>query len=406
MRLRNRFNALSVSRLKEPGLHHDGDGLYLQVSIGVGGVVNKSWILRFMLDGRARKMGLGPLSMVSLAEARERALAARKAVHLDHVDPIDARVAERAARRAEAARMMTFEQCATAYIEAHQSSWSNARHRKQWPETLRAYVYPTLGALPVDAIDTTLVMKVVEPLWRGKQETAARVRARIERVLSWATVRGYRQGENPARWRGHLDQLLARRSKACGVRHLAAMSYGELPTFMGELRQREGVAARALEFCILTAARTTEVLHANWNEMDLDAKVWTVPAERMKARRKHRVPLSESAVAILSALPRKKDGRVFEGHTAHMAMLKVLQRMGHSDLTVHGFRSSFRDWAAERTSFPREVAEKALAHAIPSAVEAAYRRGDLFEKRRRLMEAWADFCTSPPAGRKVLSMRR
>jgi integrase len=405
MRLRNRFNALSVSRLKEPGLHHDGDGLYLQVTIGAGGVINKSWILRFMLDGRARKMGLGPLSLLSLAEARERALAARKTVHLNHVDPIDARAAERAARRAAAARAMTFEQCAVAYIEAHEASWSNARHRKQWPETLAAYVYPTIGALPVDAIDTALVMKVVEPLWRDKQETAARVRARMERVLSWATVRGYRQGENPARWRGHLDQLLARRSKARGVRHLAAMPYGELPAFMGELHQREGVTARALEFCILTAARTTEVLQASWEEVDLDAKVWTVPAERMKARREHRVPLSESAVAILSALPRKKDTRVFEGHTAHMAMLKVLQRMGRGDLTVHGFRSSFRDWASEQTSFPAEVCEQALGHTINNAVERAYRRGDLFDKRRRLMDSWSDYCSKPVATGKVLPIR-
>jgi integrase len=393
MRLLNRLAPLAVSKLKTPGMYHDGGGLYLQVTIGAGGVVNKSWLLRYMLDGKARKMGLGPLSLVSLPEARERALAARKAVHLDHVDPIQARAAERAARKAEQARAMTFEQCARAYIEAHKASWSNARHRKQWPETLEAYVYPVLGLLPVASIDTALTMKVLEPLWRDKQETAARVRARIERVLSWATVRGFRQGDNPARWRGHLDQLLARRSKR-GIRHLPAMPYDDVPTFMDELRQRDGVSARALEFATLTGARTSEVLKARWSEIDTKAGVWTIPAERMKARREHRIPLSGRALELLSALPRK-GARVFEGHTAHMAMLKVLQRMGHVGLTVHGFRSAFRDWAAERTSFPAEVAEQALGHAISSAVERAYRRGDLFEKRRRLMEAWANYCAQP-----------
>jgi integrase len=352
MRYTNRLTPLSVSRIKTPGLHHDGGGLYLQVTIGAGGVVNRSWIMRYMLDGKARKMGLGPVSLVSLPEARERALAARKAVHLDHVDPREVRDQERAARRAEVARAMSFEECARAYIEAHQSSWSNARHRKQWPETLQAYVYPAIGPLPVASIDTPLILKVLEPLWRDKQETAARVRARIERVLSWATVRGYRQGDNPARWRGHLQHMLARRSKR-GIRHLAAMPYGELAGFMRELRQREGVAPRALEFCILTAARTSEVLHATWDEIDLDAKVWTVPAERMKAGKEHRVPLSGRAVAILSVLPRK-GAYVFEGHRAHMAMLKVLQRMGRGDLTVHGLdRRSGTGRARKRHSRPR-----------------------------------------------------
>jgi integrase len=404
MRLRNRFNSLSVSRFKTPGLHHDGYGLYLQVTIGANGDINKSWILRYMLDGKARKMGLGPLPLVSLAEARERALAARKTVRLDHMDPIDARAAERAARLAAAARVMTFEQCAKAYIEAHQDSWSNIRHRKQWPETLQAYVYPALGALPVSEIDTGMIMKVLEPLWREKQETAARVRARIERVLAWATVRGFRQGDNPARWNGHLDQLLPRRSKR-SIRHLAAMPYGDVPAFMAELRQREGVAARALELCFLTVLRTKELLGGRWSE--IEGNVWTVPADRMKNRQEHRVPLSDAAVAAFKALPRK-GAHMFEGHTAHMVLLEVLQDM-RPGLTVHGSsRSSFRDWAAECTNFPREIAEKALAHTIGDETERAYQRGDLLEKRRRLMAAWATYCGGKPqqATGKVLPIRK
>jgi integrase len=401
VRLRNRFNSLSVSRLKTPGLHHDGDGLYLQVTIGANGDVNKSWILRYMLDGKARKMGLGPLSLVSLAQARERALAARRTVHLDHVDPIDARAADRAARLAAAARVMTFEQCARAYIEAHQDSWSNIRHRKQWPETLRAYVYPALGHLPVSSIDTGMIMRVLEPLWREKQETAARVRARIERVLSWATVRGFRQGDNPARWKGHLDQLLPRRSKR-DIRHLAAMPYGDVPAFMRELRERDGVAARALVLCILTVLRTDELLGGRWSE--IEGNVWIVPANRMKNRKEHRVPLSDAAVAAFKALPHNGP-RMFEGHTAHMVMLKVLQRMRPgSGLTVHGFRSSFRDWAAECTNFPSEIAEKALAHTVGDETQRAYQRGDLLEKRRRLMQAWASYCSGKQVADKVLTM--
>jgi integrase len=264
-------------------------------------------------------------------------------------------------------------------------------------------VYPALGALPVASIDTAMVMKVLEPLWREKQETAARVRSRIERILSWATVRGFRAGDNPARWRGHLDQLLARRSKR-GIRHLPAMPYGDVPAFMAELREREGISARALELAILTGARTTEVLHANWSEIDFGARVWTIPAARMKARKEHRIPLSDRALEILSGLPRK-GARVFEGHTAHMAMLKVLQRMGHTGLTVHGFRSSFRDWAAEQTSFPTEVAEQALGHTISNAVERAYRRGDLFQKRARLMGAWGEFCARPSGTGMVVALR-
>jgi integrase len=288
---------------------------------------------------------------------------------------------------------MTFQQCAEAYIEAHKASWTNARHRQQWPETLAAYAYPVLGALPIAAIDTALVMKVVEPLWSTKQETAARLRARIERVLDWATVSGYRTGDNPARLRGHLDHLLAKRNKTRTVRHLAAMPHADLPGFMGELKQREGTAARALEFLILTAARSGEVLNAQWSELDLAAKVWTVPASRMKGGREHRVPLSASAVAILTDLPRNAE-HVFDGHRAHMAMLKMLQRLGRRE-TVHGFRATFKTWASEQTAFPSDVVEAALAHVVGDKVERAYARGDLFRKREQLMSAWSRFCSAP-----------
>jgi integrase len=406
MRQVNRLKPLSISKIKSAGMYHDGGGLYLQVTIGAGGVVNMSWIVRYMLDGKARKMGLGAAALVSLPEAREKALAIRRAVHVDRADPIELRNAERSARKAEAAKAVTFEQCARAYIEAHESSWSNERHRRQWPETLGAYVYPTLGALPVASIDTALVMKALEPLWREKEATAVNVRSRIERILSWATVRGFRQGDNPARWRGHLDQLLARR-KLRAVKHLAALPYSDIPAFMAELRERagrEGVSARALEFAILTGTRSNEVLGAKWDE--IVGNVWTIPPERTKARKEHRVPLSGRALEILSKLPRK-GARVFEGHTSPMTLLRMLKRVGRADITPHGFRSSLRTWAGEATSFPHEVCEQALGHTISSAVERAYQRGDLFDKRRKLMDAWAAYCAKveTDAG-KVVALAR
>ncbi len=404
MRARRRLTAVTVSKTREPGLHHDGGGLYLQVSIGAGGVVNRSWILRYMLDRRPRKMGLGSAELVSLAEARERAMQARKLARVEAVDPIEARLAARQAARAEAARNMTFEECCNRYIAAHQSAWTNARHRNQWPETLAAYAYPVMGTLPVGSIDTAIVMRVVEPLWNTKQETAARLRARIERVLDWATVSGFRAGENPARLKGHLDQLLAKRNKARTVRHLAAVPHAELPGFMGALKQREGIAARALEFCILTAARTGEVLHARWDEIDTAAKLWVIPAARMKSAREHRVPLSDSATAILADLPRN-GAFVFEGHRAHMAMLKVLQKMGRRE-TVHGFRAAFKTWASEQTAFPADVVEAALAHVVGDKVERAYARGDLFEKRRRLMADWASYLSAPVPKGDVVPLRK
>jgi integrase len=308
----------------------------------------------------------------------------------------------------EAAKGMTFRACAERYIEAHKAGWRNPKHALQWMSTLASYAYPVFGDLPVKAIDVGLVMKAVEPIWATKTETASRLRGRIESVLDWAAARGYRHGDNPARWRGHLDKLLPKRAKMQRVQHHPALAYDEVGAFMDALRSQGGIAARALAFCILTATRTSETLNARWDEIDLAAKLWVIPAGRIKAGKEHRVPLSAPALAILRQLAETRSGEfVFPGGKggkplSNMALLALLKRMERSDLTVHGFRSAFRDWAAERTHYPREVAEMALAHAIGDKVEAAYRQGDLFEKRRRLMEEWARFCASPRHSRDVV----
>ena len=355
-----------------------------------------------MLHGRARWMGMGPLHTVNLAEARKRAGEHRLRRH-DGIDPIEVRRAERLKARLEAAKTITFKECAAAYIKAHRAGWHNGKHAAQWETTLATYAEPIIGKLPVQAIDPALVLKVLEPIWATKPETAGRVRGRIEAVLDWAKARDYRTGENPARWRGHLDKLLPARGKVRKVEHHAALPYGGLPGFLVALREQDGIAARALEFLILTAARTGEVIGARWSEPDLLDKVWTVPAGRMKARKEHRVPLSARALAILEEIQAHRtgnDGFVFPGGKpgkplSNMAFLMLLRRMKRDDLTAHGFRSSFRDWASERTNFPREVAELALAHSVGDKVEQVYRRGDMFEKRRRLMQQWATFCTTP-----------
>jgi integrase len=388
------MSALSVTRATGKGMYADGGGLYLQVT-ATGA---KSWIFRYMLHGRAREMGLGPLHTVSLAEARIKATECRR-MRLEGIDPIDARHGQRNQARLEAAKAMTFDQCATAYIEAHRAGWKNAKHGDQWKNTLATYPGPVFGSLPVQAVDTGLVMKALEPIWASKPETATRVRGRIEAVLDWAAVRGYRQGENPARWRGHLDKLLPNRSKIRRVEHHPALPYRQIAEFMNALRRQPGTAADALQFLILTAARTGEVIGATWNEIDLAENVWTIPVERIKGGKEHRVHLSSSAMTILDGLRNDDEnpGYIFEGGKpgrplSNMALLAVLKRMKRADLTAHGFRSTFRDWAAECTNYPREVAEMALAHVIGNKVEAAYRRGDLFDKRRQLMDDWNDFC--------------
>jgi integrase len=389
-------------------MYADGGGLYLQVTKG-----GASWIYRYMLAGRAREMGLGPLALFGLAEARAKALDARRLRH-EGIDPIEARKATRLRARFDAAKAMTFKECADAYIKAHRAGWQNGKHAAQWEATLATYADPMIGALPAQAIDTALVLKILQPIWTAKPETASRVRGRIEAVLDWAKAREYRQGENPARWRGHLDKLLPARGKVRKVQHHAALPYAELPGFMVELREQEGIAARALELAILTAARTGETIGARWREINWSERLWVIPAERMKAGREHRVPLSAPSIAILEKMPSHRhadDGFLFPGGKvgeplSNMAFLMLLRRMGRGDLTAHGFRSSFRDWAADRTNFPSEVAEMALAHAVSGKVEAAYRRGDMFEKRRRLMAAWAEFLAKAPADQgKVVSLR-
>ncbi|MEN6543053.1 integrase arm-type DNA-binding domain-containing protein [Parvibaculum sp.] len=394
MRTLNKLTALQVKSLTRPGRFADGGGLYLQVSP----TGTRSWLFRFTRDGKAREMGLGPVGTVSLAEAREKALECRRALH-EGLDPIEQRNRLRRAASAEAARSMTFRQAAKAYIEAHQAGWRNAKHASQWTATLEHYAFPIFGDLDVGEVAVGDVLKALEVIWRQKPETAGRVRGRVEAVLDWATARGHRRGENPARWRGHLDKLLPARSKVARVRHHPALPYAEIPGFMLDLANHAGVSRRALEFTILTAARTGEVIGAKVGEIDFGAKVWTIPGARMKAGREHRVPLCARAIAIIEGIQRDGD-HLFPGAKegrplSNMAMTKVLASLGRTDSTVHGFRSSFRDWAAEQTGFANEVCEAALAHVVGDKVEAAYRRGDLFEKRRRLMEAWAAYCCSP-----------
>ncbi|MGB8631958.1 MAG: integrase arm-type DNA-binding domain-containing protein [Xanthobacteraceae bacterium] len=395
-----RLTALKVEKAKEPGMYADGGGLYLRITPQG----TKNWVLRYMLNRTPHWMGLGPLALYGLQEARARALDARRKRH-DGIDPIKARRAERARQQLDAAKAITFAEVAEVYITAHKAGWRNGKHKTQWENTLKTHAAPIMS-LPVQSIDTALVLKVLEPIWTAKPETAGRVRQRIESILDFAKVREYRDSDNPARWRGHLDKLLPARAKVRAIAHHAALSYTELAAFLASLRTREAIAAHALEFLILTAARTGEVIGARWNEVDLLDKIWTVPAARMKAHREHRVPLSPRALAILAEMqPARKgdDGAyVFPGPRSgmplsNMAFLMLLRRMGLDDLTVHGFRSTFRDWAAKRTNYPNHVVEMALAHAVSDKVEQAYRRGDLFEKRRRLMQQWATFCSTPPA---------
>jgi integrase len=409
-----KLSAIEVTKATGPAVLHDGGGLYLRVSP----TSSKSWVFRFQLDGKRRDMGLGPFPDISLAEAREKATAHRKQRH-HGVDPLDAKEAQRQAQLVSVAKGRTFRECASEFIEKNRPGWRNAKHQQQWVNTLATYAYPKLGELPVSAIDAGLVVQVLDPIWAEKPETASRLRGRIEAVLDAATVRGLRQGPNPAQWKGNLAHTLPARGKVRRVAHHAALAFDHMPDFLTALRCREGMSARALELAILTVARTGEALGARWGEIDLAAKIWTVPAERMKAGREHRVPLSDAALDVLEKvrpLALMTDGEpdpaapVFPGPRralpmSNMVLLMLLRRMGRSDLTAHGFRSTFSDWAAERTAYPREVVEMALAHMVENKVERAYRRGDLFDKRRRLMADWAGFCEAPPVGNKVTPIR-
>jgi len=393
-----RLTALAVTRTSKPGLYADGAGLYLRVSRNG----SKSWAFRFTLRGKPREMGLGGLTKVALADARKKAADVRLLLSDGH-DPLELRQEEQAKRARDekivAARSISFDKCAEAYIAAHEAGWKNEKHKQQWRNTIAGYVTPVFGNTPVQDIDLDLVMKVIEPIWTKKTETARRIRGRIEVILDWARVRGYRSGENPARWRGQMDQLLPARSKLNSVKHHPALPYSEIREFMNALRAIPGNSAAALEFLILTAARTSEVIYTKWAEIDFKKKLWIVPAARMKSRREHRVPLSSAAIAILKRMEQEKLEYVFPGRSpdaplSNMSLLMTLGRMNRADITAHGFRSTFRDWAAECTNFPSEVVKMALAHVIEGKTESAYRRGDLLEKRRQLMVAWADYSRS------------
>jgi integrase len=416
-----KLSALQVTKLSKPGLYGDGGGLTLQITrTGV-----KSWLFRYMREGKAYGMGLGPTHTISLAEARVKALEARKQL-LDGLNPLVVKKQQKTQEALDRARMMTFDQCATAYIEAHKASWKNAKHIDQWTNTLKAYASPIFGKYPVAEVDTALVVKCLSPIWEGKNETASRVRGRIEAVLGWATTSGYRTGENPARWKGHLENLLASINKTARVKNHPSLPWQRVGNFLSDIKSREGMAPRALEFTILTACRSGEVRGARWSEFDLIEKIWTIPAARMKAGREHQVPLSQAVLDLLERLRTSKymalspavdestDRWVFPGTKnqvlSDMTMTAVLRRMNSEHekpiwvdsagqaITVHGFRSTFRMWAAENTAYPREVAEHALAHQLPDAVERAYQRGTQFAKRKALMTDWAKHCASasPP----------
>ena len=401
-------------RAKSPGKYGDGNNLWLIV----GPTGRERWEFRYSLGGKSREMGLGAADTkhratddrtpegLTVHDAREKARQFRRDLR-QGIDPLADRT------KPTRARATTFSEVADQCIKSLASGWSNDKSEKQWRSTLTAYAAPKIGSMDVADVVTADVFAILEPIWNTKAETAKRVRERLEKVLDFATAMGLRSGDNPARWRGNLDHAFPKAGKVQRVRHHPALPYDQLGDFMASLRQREGIAPRALEFAILTAARTGEVLGATWSEIDLDKAVWTIPAERMKARRDHRVPLTKAAVDLLRALPRDAKGEFLFMSTmlkgkplSNMAMLKTLSLMKRADLTVHGFRSTFRDWAAETTSYPDTVVEMALAHTVSNAVEAAYRRGDLFEKRARLMDEWGRFCaTAAGSGARVVPIR-
>ena len=413
-----RTERLSSAKVRHAkvGMHADGGGLYLQVTNGKEeGQLNKSWLFRFALKGKERQMGLGSLNAIGLSEARDAAEHCRKLLK-EGKDPIEVRDAERAAKQVAKAKSVTFDWCATEYMKAHEAGWRNAKHRQQWHNTLSTYAYPIIGKLPVDAIDTGLVMQILQPIWTEKNETASRVRGRIETILNWARVNGHRTAENPARWQGHLNHLLPARGKVHKVENHPALPWEQIPEFMAELRQQAGLAAKALEFVILTGSRSGEARGIPWEgEINAADKLWTVQAHRMKRDRQHRVPLTSPAVAVIEYMRSvRQNDYVFPGDKADdplsdMALTEVIRRMnearkkanlplwvdpkqGNREVVPHGFRSSFRDWVDEATSFSDWLAEAALAHAKGDKVEAAYKRGDALAKRRKLMEAWADYC--------------
>jgi integrase len=417
--MKGQLSVKKLESLKDPGRYHDGYGLYLQVASDT----NRSWLFRYERDGRERWLGLGPLHTFDIDEARERARRCRQLL-VDGLDPAEARKLEQEQRALAAARNKTFAECAEMYFNANADQWRNPKHRAQFLSTLKQYAFPIIGAVAVADVDTGLVLRVFEQemeettFWKARPETAARVRMRIETVLGWATVRGYRSGDNPARWRGHLKTQLTGRGKAFApVQHHPALPYADLPGFMAELRERPGTSAQALEFTILCVARTGATIGATWPEIDLKERVWKVPPDRAGAKiagnKPRRVPLTDRAIEILESLPTEAGNEhVFIGPRkgsglSNMAMAQLLERMGRDDITVHGFRSTFKDWATEQTNYPEAVSEAALWHAVADKVERAYRRGELFEKRKRLMTEWARYCASAPRPKgEVVELRK
>lgn len=405
------LSALEVSRLTLPGYHYVGGVAGLVMQITNRG--SRSWLFRVTVGNRRREIGLGGFPDVTLAGAKEKARAMREKIE-SGIDPVNERAEARSQLIAANAASMTFQEAARKYIAANEAGWKSSKHAAQWTSTLESYVYPKMGQLQVAHIETTHVLSILEPIWATKTETASRIRGRIESVLDWAKVRGLRKGENPARWKGHLDHILPARSKVQKFRHHAALDYRDVATFMNALRNVDGMGARALEFAILTASRSGEVRGAVWGEINIKERFWTIPAERMKAEREHRIPLSDDAISLIQALPRNEGCEyVFpsakNGLLSDMTLTAVIRRMdanatqhgeaGWRDntgavITAHGFRSTFRDWAGETTAYPREVIEHALAHQLADKAEAAYARGTLFEKRRRLMDDWGKFCSA------------
>ncbi len=391
----NQLTARKVLTLKEPGYHADGGGLWLQVSHGAG----KSWVFTFSLRGRAREMGLGSASRVTLAEARDERDKCNRLLR-KHIDPIEHRKRQRAEAALSDSATITFKEAAAAYCAAHRAGLKTAKFAAQWVSTLATYAEPVIGNLAVRDINTGHIHRVLEPIWSAKSDTASKLRGRIEVILDWARVKGYRDGENPARWRGNLDKLLPRPSKVRRVEHFAALPHDELPALMEKLRRREGPAARALEFIILTAARLAEARNATAQEVDRSNKVWTVPGLRMKGGQEHRVPLCKRTLELaamggdqhLFPSPYFPDKAISE-----QRLRDVLHQLGHDNITIHGFRSTFKDWCRDRTRFDNYVVEAALAHASGDKVERAYARSDVMQKRRELMNAWAKFCEIPPA---------
>ncbi len=395
----NKLSDRQVKAEKRPGRHADGNGLYLQVSQSA----SKSWLFRFMQDGKSREMGLGSINSVSLAEARALAIECKRLLR-DGIDPIKKRRERLAQTKAEQKDIFTFKRCAAEYLKAHSAGWKSDRHAEIWASSVKRYADPIIGEMPIHLVDRGHIMRILDPIWRTKTETAKKLRGRLESILDWATVQDYRKGENPARWKGHLDKLLPKPSEVSKVKHFPALPYQQIYSFMEELRQREAPSALALRLIILTACRSGEIRGAVWPEVDLDAATWTIPADRMKAGKEHVIPLCPEAVSILQSLPRMANSDYLFSSAksgkplSDVVFKKLMERMERTGITTHGFRSTFRDWAAEQTSFPREVIENALAHQLKDKAEAAYFRSNLLDKRRELMNQWGEYARRSPGG--------